>query len=89
LTPNTLAAAQERLAQLQANEGSLGFSESTRHQFVPIPIAMDLHHKPGDYEKVSSVTAGGNHILVLNTHGHIFTWGNGQQAQLGSSSIQP
>ncbi|KAJ7918258.1 RCC1/BLIP-II [Mycena leptocephala] len=67
----------------RANEGSLGFSESVRHQFVPIPIAMDLHHKPGDYEKVSSVTAGSNHILVLTTHGHIFTWGNGQQAQLG------
>ncbi|KAF7355548.1 hypothetical protein MSAN_01471900 [Mycena sanguinolenta] len=72
----------------RANEGSLGFSESARHQFTPIPIAMDLYHKPGDYEKVSSVVAGGNHILVLTTHGHIFTWGNGQQAQLGRKVLE-
>jgi regulator of chromosome condensation len=49
---------------------------------------MDLYHKPGDYEKVSSVVAGGNHILVLTTHGHIFTWGNGQQAQLGRKVLE-
>ncbi|KAJ7780968.1 regulator of chromosome condensation 1/beta-lactamase-inhibitor protein II [Mycena metata] len=72
----------------RANEGSLGFSESARHQFVPIPIAMDLIHKPGDYEKVSSITAGANHILVLTTHGHIFTWGSGQQAQLGRKVLE-
>ncbi|KAJ7228383.1 regulator of chromosome condensation 1/beta-lactamase-inhibitor protein II [Mycena pura] len=72
----------------RANEGSLGFSESARHQFTPIPIAMDLIHKPGDYEKVSSVTSGANHILVLTTHGHIFTWGSGQQAQLGRKVLE-
>ncbi|KAJ7167471.1 regulator of chromosome condensation 1/beta-lactamase-inhibitor protein II [Mycena filopes] len=72
----------------RANEGSLGFSESARHQFVPIPIALDLIHKPGDYEKVSSITAGANHILVLTTHGHIFTWGSGQQAQLGRKVLE-
>ncbi|KAK7054171.1 regulator of chromosome condensation 1/beta-lactamase-inhibitor protein II [Favolaschia claudopus] len=72
----------------RANEGSLGFSESARHQFIPIPIEMDLHHKPGDYEKVSQVAAGGNHILVLTTHGQIFTWGNGQQSQLGRKVLE-
>ncbi|KAJ6628900.1 regulator of chromosome condensation 1/beta-lactamase-inhibitor protein II [Mycena sp. CBHHK59/15] len=72
----------------RANEGALGFSESARHQSVPIPIAMDLIHRPGDYEKVSSVTAGANHILVLTTHGHIFTWGSGQQAQLGRKVLE-
>ncbi|KAJ7682527.1 regulator of chromosome condensation 1/beta-lactamase-inhibitor protein II [Mycena polygramma] len=72
----------------RANEGSLGFSESARHQFTPIPIAMDLVHKPGDYEKVSTITAGANHILVLTTHGHIFTWGSGQQSQLGRKVLE-
>ncbi|KAJ7752757.1 regulator of chromosome condensation 1/beta-lactamase-inhibitor protein II [Mycena maculata] len=72
----------------RANEGSLGFSETARHQFTPIPIAMDLIHKPGDYEKVSAITAGANHVLVLTTHGHIFTWGSGEQAQLGRKVLQ-
>ncbi|KAJ7094518.1 regulator of chromosome condensation 1/beta-lactamase-inhibitor protein II [Mycena belliarum] len=72
----------------RADEGSLGFSETARHQFVPIPVALDLYHKPGDYEKVSAVAAGGNHILVLTTHGHIFTWGSGQQAQLGRKVLE-
>jgi regulator of chromosome condensation len=49
---------------------------------------MDLIHKPGDYEKVSAITAGANHILVLTTHGHIFTWGSGQQAQLGRKVLE-
>lgn len=72
----------------QANEGSLGFSEQERLQFLPIPISMDLIHKPGDTEKVSAITAGANHILVLTTHGNIFTWGAGQQAQLGRKVLE-
>jgi regulator of chromosome condensation len=32
---------------------------------------------------VSSITAGDNHLLVLTTHGHIYTWGAGEQSQLG------
>ncbi|KAF7332282.1 hypothetical protein MKEN_00109400 [Mycena kentingensis (nom. inval.)] len=72
----------------RANEGTLGFSESARHQFTPIPITMDLIHKPGDYEKVSSVVSGGNHVIILTTHGHILTWGSGQQAQLGRKVLE-
>jgi len=49
---------------------------------------MDLFHKPGDYEKVSAVAAGSNHVLVLTTHGHIFSWGSGQQAQLGRKVLE-
>ncbi|KAF7301914.1 hypothetical protein MIND_00757400 [Mycena indigotica] len=72
----------------RGNEGTLGFSESARHQFTPIPITMDLIHKPGDYEKVSSVASGGNHVIVLTTHGNIYTWGSGQQAQLGRKVLE-
>ncbi|KAJ7068538.1 regulator of chromosome condensation 1/beta-lactamase-inhibitor protein II [Mycena amicta] len=72
----------------RANEGTLGFSESARHQITPIPITMDLIHKPGDYEKVSAIASGSNHILVLTTHGNVLTWGSGQQAQLGRKVLE-
>ncbi|KAJ7639088.1 regulator of chromosome condensation 1/beta-lactamase-inhibitor protein II [Roridomyces roridus] len=72
----------------RADEGSLGFSETTRHQFTPVSVPMELINKPGDYEKVSTVAAGSNHVLVLTTHGHILSWGSGQQNQLGRKVLE-
>ncbi|KAK0482063.1 regulator of chromosome condensation 1/beta-lactamase-inhibitor protein II [Armillaria luteobubalina] len=72
----------------RVNEGSLGFSNGLRHQFLPVPISMNLIHKPGDTEKVSSIAAGGNHLVVLTTHGNIYTWGAGEQAQLGRKVLE-
>ncbi|KAF9054974.1 RCC1/BLIP-II [Hymenopellis radicata] len=72
----------------RVNEGSLGFSNGLRHQFIPVPIIMNLSHKPGDTEKVSSIASGGNHLVVLTTHGNIFTWGAGEQAQLGRKVLE-
>ncbi|KIL70231.1 hypothetical protein M378DRAFT_96652 [Amanita muscaria Koide BX008] len=66
----------------RVNEGALGFSKDLHQQFIPVSL-LKLSHKPGDYEKVSSVVAGGNHLVVLTTHGNIFTWGAGEQSQLG------
>lgn len=66
----------------QANEGSLGFSSDTRHEFLPVPI-LHLAHKPGDFEKAVSVVAGNNHLLVLTTHGNVYAWGAGEHGQLG------
>ncbi|PAV20470.1 RCC1 BLIP-II [Pyrrhoderma noxium] len=67
----------------RANEGSLGFSNGSKYQFTPAPI-LDL---PKD-EKVSSVAAGNNHLVVLTTHGNIYTWGAGEQGQLGRKIIE-
>ncbi|KAH8113447.1 RCC1/BLIP-II [Phellopilus nigrolimitatus] len=68
----------------RANEGSLGFSDGSRYQFVPAPI-LNLSSKD---EKVSSVAAGNNHLVVLTTHGNIYTWGAGEQGQLGRKIIE-
>lgn len=70
----------------RAAEGSLGFSRAARHEFLPRKI-LELSHKPGDIEKVVSVAAGNNHLLVLTTHGNVFTWGAGEQGQLGRKII--
>jgi regulator of chromosome condensation len=70
----------------QASEGALGFSSGAKLQFTPAPI-LELGHKPGDTEKVSSIAAGDNHLLVLTTHGNLYTWGAGEQSQLGRKVI--
>ncbi|KAJ3923581.1 regulator of chromosome condensation 1/beta-lactamase-inhibitor protein II [Lentinula edodes] len=73
----------------RVNEGSLGFANGLKHQFIPVPILNDsLSHRPGDVEKVSDITAGVNHLLVLTTHGNIYTWGAGEQAQLGRKVLE-
>ncbi|KAL5527250.1 hypothetical protein ACEPAG_6041 [Sanghuangporus baumii] len=67
----------------RANEGSLGFSNGSKFQFLPAPI-LNL---PKD-EKVASVAAGNNHLVVLTTFGNIYTWGAGEQGQLGRKIIE-
>ncbi|KAF8165485.1 regulator of chromosome condensation 1/beta-lactamase-inhibitor protein II [Crassisporium funariophilum] len=71
----------------RVNEGSLGFANGLKHQFIPVPI-LELSHKAGDAEKVSSIAAGGNHLLVLTTHGNVYAWGAGEQAQLGRRVLE-
>ncbi|KAI6047503.1 regulator of chromosome condensation 1/beta-lactamase-inhibitor protein II [Pisolithus marmoratus] len=70
----------------RAAEGSLGFSSAARHEFLPRKI-LELSHKPGDTEKVVSIAAGNNHLVVLTTHGNVFTWGTGEHGQLGRKII--
>lgn len=52
-----------------------------------MPI-LDLPHKPGDIEKVVNIASGSNHLLVLTTHGHLYTWGAGEQSQLGRKVLE-
>ena len=65
----------------------LGFSSGLKKEFKPVSI-LELSQKPGDYEKFSSVAAGANHLVVLTTHGNIYTWGAGEQAQLGRRVLE-
>lgn len=53
-----------------------------------MPFLENLSHKPGDYEKVTAIAAGSNHLLVLTTHGSIYTWGAGEQSQLGRKVLE-
>lgn len=66
-------------------EGSLGFSDGSKYQFLPSRI---LELPTRDAEKVVSVVAGNNHLVVLTTHGEIYTWGAGEQGQLGRKIIE-
>lgn len=65
----------------------MGFSNGLKKEYLPVSI-LELSNKPGDYEKVSSVAAGVNHLVVLTTHGNIYTWGAGEQAQLGRKVLE-
>ncbi|KLO19781.1 RCC1/BLIP-II protein [Schizopora paradoxa] len=64
----------------RAAEGALGFSGGSKNQLTPAAI---LTLPPKEGEKVASVSAGNNHLVVLTTFGHIYTWGAGEQGQLG------
>jgi len=65
---------------LQGNEGTIGFSpdgalKRARSQDRPTLIP---HLK-----NITTIAAGGNHVLALNRKGEVFAWGSGQQSQLG------
>lgn len=72
---------------IQAVEGHLGFSNEFAHQFEPKEV-LKLPHRPGGVEKFTSVAAGNNHLVVLTTHGNVYTWGTGEQGQLARRIIE-
>ncbi|KAH9907008.1 RCC1/BLIP-II [Xylariomycetidae sp. FL2044] len=59
----------------RGSDGVLGFTIDVEKQRVPILI-------PG-LKDITSLAAGGNHMLALDTAGRVFTWGYGDQYQLG------
>ncbi|KDN44271.1 RCC1/BLIP-II [Tilletiaria anomala UBC 951] len=69
----------------RSNEGLLGFD--------PTPNSEKLQYLPRalrGLEKVrfSAIACGEDHVLALSTDGIVYTWGNGQQAQLGRRVIE-
>ncbi|KAL8715025.1 MAG: hypothetical protein Q9220_000982 [cf. Caloplaca sp. 1 TL-2023] len=59
----------------RSNEGILGFNKDSFVQSTPTLL-------PG-LSKIVDITSGSNHALALNNKGVVYTWGSGQQNQLG------
>ncbi|KAK7204161.1 Srm1 protein [Myxozyma melibiosi] len=57
------------------NEGILGFNEDVMFQREPVQVRIEF--------PVSQIAAGKDHVMALTTNGKVYTWGNGQQFQLG------
>lgn len=69
----------------QSNDGLLGFDptpKAAKLQFTPRP----LHGL--EKVKFSAVACGEDHVLALSLQGHVWSWGNGQQSQLGRRVIE-
>ncbi|KDQ61663.1 hypothetical protein JAAARDRAFT_66744 [Jaapia argillacea MUCL 33604] len=67
--------------------GLLGFSSDAKHQFLPIPLP--LFETPSTLsEKLVSVAAGDNHLILLTSLGTIYTLGVGEEGQLGRKVVE-
>ncbi|KAL4869319.1 hypothetical protein BDV12DRAFT_167913 [Aspergillus spectabilis] len=64
----------------RSNDGILGFNSGTRVQTVPTLLP--------DLKKIKHLVCGDNHVLALNDKGAVFSWGSGQQNQLGRRIIE-
>ncbi|KAI0042291.1 RCC1/BLIP-II [Auriscalpium vulgare] len=64
----------------RANEGSLGFASGNRLQFLPEVLLPGQH--------CVALAAGNNHLVVLTTQGTLYSWGAGEQGQLGRKIIE-
>lgn len=70
------------LGLFQSSEGALGFSKKQAVQELPKIF------EPLAKETIVDIAAGADHCLALNNHGRVFSWGNGQQYQLGRRVIE-
>lgn len=64
----------------RSNEGIFGFTHDTFIAQRPIRIP--------ELKNITSIKAGANHALALDTKGAVFAWGSGQQNQLGRRVIE-
>ncbi|CAO1621925.1 unnamed protein product [Sympodiomycopsis kandeliae] len=69
----------------RSNDGLLGFDGqvgSSKMQYQPVSLPALVQHS------FSQIACGDDHILALTTTGLVYTWGNGQQLQLGRRIIE-
>jgi len=69
----------------RSNDGLLGFDGkvgTSPKQLDPTRVS-NLRDYP-----VSQIVCGYDHVLALTTDGHVYSWGNGQQQQLGRKIIE-
>jgi regulator of chromosome condensation len=64
----------------RSNEGIFGFTHDTYIAHRPLHIP--------ELKNITSIKAGANHALALDTKGAVFAWGSGQQNQLGRRVIE-
>ncbi|ODV88664.1 hypothetical protein CANCADRAFT_126970 [Tortispora caseinolytica NRRL Y-17796] len=64
----------------RCNEGLLGFSKDVEIQRTPTELT--------GLSGITRVAAGKDHILALDAHGNVYSWGNGQQFQLGRRVVE-
>ncbi|KAE8148848.1 Ran exchange factor Prp20/Pim1 [Aspergillus avenaceus] len=64
----------------RSNDGILGFDAT--HKVQPTPTLITT------LKKVRHLACGDNHVLALNDKGAVFSWGSGQQNQLGRRIIE-
>ncbi|KAM3530602.1 hypothetical protein NHJ13051_001266 [Beauveria bassiana] len=64
----------------RSSDGVLGFTESIKIQLRPMLLPT--------LKNITSLAAGSNHILALDTKGNVLAWGCGQQNQLGRRIIE-
>ncbi|KAJ5175494.1 Protein pim1 [Penicillium canariense] len=64
----------------RSNDGILGFDPEHRVQTTPLLIPS--------LKKIKQLACGANHVLALNDKGSVFSWGSGQQNQLGRRIVE-
>ena len=64
----------------RSNDGIFGFTPDTKIAHLPELIP--------DLKKITSIKAGANHALALDSTGAVFAWGSGQQNQLGRRVVE-
>jgi regulator of chromosome condensation len=60
-------------------DGIIGFGEGIRVQSTPMLIAP--------LQDITNIVCGSNHVIALDVHGKVWTWGSGGQFQLGRKPI--
>lgn len=64
----------------RSNDGILGFDAQSKVQMTPTLIPT--------LKKIKHLACGDNHVLALDEKGAVFSWGSGQQNQLGRRIIE-